>query len=1124
MLVKMQITAMLAMAFPLLGVPAAAGAERSAADARAAEILEKCGVSGGLIVHVGCGDGRLTAALGAQKGRLVHGLARSAAEVNRARRHARSTGTYGRVTIDRVPKDYLPYADNVVNLVVSEDLAGIPVREVMRVLAPGGKAYLKQGDDWKLLMKSRPDTLDQWTHFLYDATNNAVCHDTVVDTPHHLQWVGAPQWARSHDHLASISAVVSAGGRLYYIVDEGPTAAVALPARWNLVARDAFNGVVLWKKPTGLWEGHLRGFRSGPPELPRRLVADGDRLYVTLGYGQPVSCLDGATGELVRAYPQSEGTLEIVHRDGVLYLVAGELDLAEAARRRNESPPPRGKRLLAIDAASGQTLWRKDDGTTVELLPLTLAVDAGRVYFQNTDAVVCLDAATGQQRWRTARPSATHRWSWSTPTLVVHGDVVLSADRAADSTVDPGADMNARTEAADSVQWVTSSTGGEAPSGELIAYFAEDGRELWRSECRETYNAPPDVFVVGDLVWSGEVVRAKDPGITVARDVHTGEIKMQRPRDQDFFSFGMGHHRCYRNKATDKYLLMGRSGIELLDVTNGRIIANHFVRGACQYGIMPCNGLLYAPSHSCACFIQAKLSGFNALATKAARTPIEPLADDRRLERGPAYEDAQAAPAGTPDPQDWPTYRRDPARSGFVPDRMPPTIGPRWEAQLAGPLTPPVIAEGKLLVAAPETHTVHALDVKGGKSLWEFTAGGRIDSPPTVYRGLVLFGSADGYVYCLRGSDGAPVWRFLAAPADRRIVAYGQLESVWPVPGNVLIAEDPKLGAVAYFAAGRSSYVDGGMRLYRMRPRSGELLSTTPIDNRDPASDLPPQFEARGTTMPGVLPDVLSCDGSSVYLRHLRFDLEGNPQEPNVAHLFSPAGFVDDAWWHRTYWIYGTEMKNAWGGWTQIGYQVPAGRLLVLDGESVFGFGRLNQYATHGAHVGLPRPLIPWPPDSRDARTRGQTHYALFAASREPQVAEVLVGQDQTQIPEREGQAAVRAGTKLRKQTRLTPRWARELDVTVRAMVLADRTLYVAGPPELLSLTGRSTTEQDLDAVGAAYDGKRGGMLWAVSAEDGSKLAEHRLDSPPVFDGLVAAHGCLFLATMDGRVQCLGEK
>ena len=46
----------------------------------------------------------------------------------------------------------------------------------------------------------------------------------------------------------------------------------------------------------------------------------------------------------------------------------------------------------------------------------------------------------------------------------------------------------------------------------------------------------------------------------------TGEVKLRRPRDQDFFSFGMGHHRCYRNKATDNYLLLPKRATEFIDI------------------------------------------------------------------------------------------------------------------------------------------------------------------------------------------------------------------------------------------------------------------------------------------------------------------------------------------------------------------------------------------------------------------------------------------------------------------------------------------------------------------------------------------------------------------------------
>jgi hypothetical protein len=56
----------------------------------------------------------------------------------------------------------------------------------------------------------------------------------------------------------------------------------------------------------------------------------------------------------------------------------------------------------------------------------------------------------------------------------------------------------------------------------------------------------------------------------------------------------------------------------------------------------------------------------------------------------------------------------------------------------------------------------------------------------------------------------------------------------------------------------------------------------------------------------------------------------------------------------------------------------------------------------------------------------------------------------------------------------------------------------------------------------AAFEGRKGGVLRAVSAADGKRLAERRLDSPPVFDGMIAANERLYIATRDGRVVCMG--
>ena len=52
---------------------------------------------------------------------------------------------------------------------------------------------------------------------------------------------------------------------------------------------------------------------------------------------------------------------------------------------------------------------------------------------------------------------------------------------------------------------------------------------------------------------------------------------------------------------------------------------------------------------------------------------------------------------------------------------------------------------------------VRAVDADDGKSLWSYTAGGRVDTPPTVYGQLAVFGSADGWVYCLNAADGSLV-------------------------------------------------------------------------------------------------------------------------------------------------------------------------------------------------------------------------------------------------------------------------------------------------------------------------------------------------------------------------------
>jgi ubiquinone/menaquinone biosynthesis C-methylase UbiE len=124
-----------------LGCILAAAASAAEPGSSAERILQSTGVKGGLIVHLGCGDGKLTAALRINDSYLVHGLDAHAENVAAARKHIQALGLYGPVSIEQWMGKTLPYVDNLINLLVIADAkAKITDEEIRRVLAPRGAA------------------------------------------------------------------------------------------------------------------------------------------------------------------------------------------------------------------------------------------------------------------------------------------------------------------------------------------------------------------------------------------------------------------------------------------------------------------------------------------------------------------------------------------------------------------------------------------------------------------------------------------------------------------------------------------------------------------------------------------------------------------------------------------------------------------------------------------------------------------------------------------------------------------------------------------------------------------------------------------------------------------------
>ena len=1048
-----------------------ASAEPIAADA----IYRATGVQGGLVVHLGCDDGQLTAALHANDRYLVHGLDTDPAQVAQTRDLLHAKGLYGPVSADCLHGRQLPYVGNLVNLVVASELGQVTMDEILRVLAPEGVAYVRRGDQWTKTVKPRPADIDEWSHFLHDSGGNAVANDQQIGSPRHLRWVAHPRWCRTHEFPSSVEAVVTSGGRIFTIFDEGPVGIYRkMPQDCKLIARDAANGVLLWKVPMRQWQPEF-GTGTGNRwnihhTIPRRLIAQGDRVYVTLGFlDSPVSVLDAATGEiLTEALPDTLGADEMV--------LCGDVLIVKKTKGRSIGATQRiGKdalndTLVAIDVSTGKRLWRLQD---TRVLPYALSAKAGRVVYHDMEHLICLDAKTGDQKWKAPSPITSTLGGGST--LVLIDGVVLFHGQLQGPPA-------------------TGSGKQAKPGLYLTAHSLDEGKGLWRRGGKRSLagacNQPTDLFVADAIVWCGNSLDGYD--------LRTGEVRKTLSLDN---LISPGHHfRCHRGKATERFLIWPKRGAEFIDLTGDEHMRNDWLRAPCFTGPTPANGLLYVPPSPCHCYPGAKVFGFLALASeddtadgtwKAAKTAP--------LEKGPAYGERSTSAA---DPvSDWPMYRNNIQRSGSTKSPISADLAKRWEIDLAGRATQPVVVGDRLFVAERDTHRIRCFSTDKGKALWSFTAGGRIDSAPTIDDGRVLFGCRDGSVYCLRATDGALIWRFRAAPDTRRIVSYGQVESLWPVQGSVLVQE-----GTVYFAAGRSSFLDGGIHVFGLDVQTGEVLHRHLLEG--PWPDIK---EDVGTpfAMEGALADLLVSDGEDLYMQRIKFDAELNrletTQESSLGeldmgknHLVATGGFLDDTGFDRLFWMYG----KRWPGFYFAQHSPKAGQLVVFDEETTFAVKYFYR-----RHIWSPL-FIP-----------AEQGYLLFADDNDNEPALDERGRKVAIEWLPEGAATdqyKRGGRGSEKGTgyvRTRPaKWQTMVPLRIRAMVATGDHLFAAGLPDVL----------DPDDPLAALEGRAGAILQVYSTEDGAPVKSIPLTSPPAFDGLSAAAGQLYLATLDGKIICFG--
>jgi outer membrane protein assembly factor BamB len=183
---------------------------------------------------------------------------------------------------------------------------------------------------------------------------------------------------------------------------------------------------------------------------------------------------------------------------------------------------------------------------------------------------------------------------------------------------------------------------------------------------------------------------------------------------------------------------------------------------------------------------------------------------------------------------DWPMWRCDAGRTAASEEKLPAKIQLEWERRYApreqvwdDPLNhdlmsydrvfEPVVMGDRMFIGFNDSDKVVALDLKTGRELWTFYAGGPVRLAPVAWKGKVYFTSDDGFLYCVSAEDGHALWSFRGGPSARKALGNGRLISAWPARGGPVIRD----GRV-YFAASIWPFM--GTFLYSLDAETGKVL------------------------------------------------------------------------------------------------------------------------------------------------------------------------------------------------------------------------------------------------------------------------------------------------------------
>ena len=577
----------------------------------------------------------------------VYVQVRKAEDREAACRAADAAGLFGtRIFVGSGAATNIHLADNLADgLVAADGPAEVAKAEALRVLRPGGKAWLGQ----EVLTKPLPDGADDWSHHYHGPDNNPQSSDRLAAAPYLTQFIAEPRYAPAPQN------VVVSGGRIFLAFGHVAWKQRAEPWLNTLAAVNSFNGAMLWK----------RGLPPGVMVDRSTMIATPTTLY--LADHQSCKRIDPATGEVADeiAVPAdlAGGTFWkwMALADGVLYALVGEAEPPDPVRRWRSteggwswekisdgynakdppSPDPRGwkrsasfqpsdyrwgfsKTLLAIDPRTKHILWRRQEQDPID--SRSLCMKNGRLFLGHFGKhLACLDAKTGRAIWRrTAEadpelfraigPYCPYQIAWTGWRSTIYA-------RCSDHAL--------------------YLTGPQV--FDLTAISAEDGRYLWTYRSRMNHHVlirEDGLYIVGPDTHEND---------THKLDPLTGEV---------LASHQLGRRTCTRVTGSADGILFrggGGDGTILFDPARGASQWISPMRPSCFIGALAAQGHIYWTPWDCDCSLQ--LFGLIGCGP-AGGFQFDQAADaSERLETTSGGALLAAPFAHSPD--DWPTYRAE---------------------------------------------------------------------------------------------------------------------------------------------------------------------------------------------------------------------------------------------------------------------------------------------------------------------------------------------------------------------------------------------------------------------------------------------------------------------------------